>query len=78
MDEMHCSKAVLVSRQGLRVQLCLTHRVVEVEMGAISIRLDEASFQHLSEGLSDAVLHLAAMHQGQLGFERWLQQIKNG
>ena len=78
MDKANCSKAALVSRQGLRVQYCLSHRMVEIDIGAISLRLDAASFYHLSEGLADAQLILEGVGHDQQAFARLMQRIKNG
>lgn len=76
MDEHHCQKIALVQRDGLYVQHCQAHQTVELMIGAVSLRLDLASFQHLTAALTEASLKLEMLEDSHHAFERFMERMR--
>lgn len=57
-----CSKTLLAGDAGCRVTYCRQCRVAEIEVGAVSLRLEDAAFRSLAALLADAVRGLDAIH----------------
>lgn len=72
-----CKKILLSSQAGFRVHYCETHRTVELEIGAMSLRLDEDALEMMSASLTESVSKLHALHATKGSFEAFMRQLKN-
>ncbi len=60
MDEHQgCKKIMLAGNHGCRVSYCETHQVAELEIGALSLRLDIEAFSTLNELLNESMQKIA-------------------
>lgn len=71
-----CKKILLSGQAGFRVHYCETHRTIELEIGAMSLRLDEDALELMSDALSDAVDRLHAVQSSKGSFEAFMRQLK--
>ena len=78
MSEDSRGKKILLAWQGgFRVHYCETHHKIELEIGAMSLRLDEHALEMMSESLSESVSKLHALQATQGSFEAFMRQLKN-
>jgi len=73
----HCNKVVLAGNDGCRVVYCETHMVTEVEIGAISLRLDIEAFSTLNDLLNDASKKLTLLHQAKSVSGDLMNRLRN-
>lgn len=71
-----CKKILLSGQAGFRVHYCETHRTIELEIGAMSLRLDEDALALMSDSLSTSVDRLHALRATRGSFEAFLRQLK--
>jgi hypothetical protein len=60
-----CNRIVLAGCQGCRVLYCEACNVAEVEIGALSLRLEIYAFNSLGEMVKEAGKKLAIMHDAE-------------
>lgn len=71
MKTTPCKRIVLAGMRGCRVSYCEDCRVAEIEVGALSLRLEVQAFGNLTEVLREANEKLEAFLQvDQLAYER--------
>lgn len=56
-----CRRVVLAGENGCRVVFCEACEVAELELGAMSVRLEESSLHQLHETLSQALIKLSVL-----------------
>ncbi len=72
-----CKRILLSGRSGFRVHFCETHRTVELEIGVMSLRLDEDALALLSNTLHESVNNLQALDATRGRFETFMRQLKS-
>jgi hypothetical protein len=70
MSQSSCKRILLAGQEGCRVAYCEDCRVAEIEVGALSLRLEMQAFTNLSEILKEASAKLAAYQAAQSAYER--------
>lgn len=71
MNTTPCKRIVLAGIHGCRVSYCEDCRVAEIEVGALSLRLEVQAFGNLTEVLREANAKLDAFIQADgLAYER--------
>ena len=70
-----CQKILLSDQTGLRVHYCQNHRTIELEIGAISVRLDEDALAMMSEALQVSIGRLHALHASSASFAAFMRQF---
>jgi len=58
----NCKRIVLAGNDGCRVWFCEECKVAEIEVGALSLRLELHAFSSLSELLAEAATKISAMN----------------
>ena len=76
-DRGGCKRVLLSGRSGFRVHFCETHRTIELEIGVMSLRLDEDALVLLSDTLQESVNNLQALDASRGQFEAFMQQLKS-
>lgn len=76
-DRGGCKRVLLSGRSGFRVHFCETHRTIELEIGVMSLRLDEDALVLLSDTLQESVNNLQALDASRGRFEAFMQQLKS-
>ncbi len=71
-----CKRVLLSGQPGLRVLYCEAHHTVELEIGAMSLRLDESALATMSEGLDVAVRRLQDLQSHQGAFDAFMRQLR--
>lgn len=71
-----CKRILLSGQPGLRVHYCEAHHTVELEMGAMSLRLDEAALVMMNEALDVAVCRLQDLQSHQGAFDAFMRQLR--
>lgn len=71
-----CRKILLSGQTGFRVHYCETHGTVELEVGAMSLRLDEDALEIMRDSLSESVSKLHALQAGRGSFDAFMRQLK--
>jgi hypothetical protein len=71
-----CKKILLSGQAGFRVHYCEAHGTVELEIGAMSLRLDEDALELMSDSLSESVSKLHALRATKGSFEAFMRQLK--
>lgn len=72
-----CKKILLSGQAGFRVHYCETHGTVELEVGAMSLRLDEDALEIMSDSLSESVSKLHVLQASKGSFDAFMRQLKN-
>ena len=72
-----CNKVVLARNEGCRVIFCERHQVAEVEIGAISLRLDIEALNTLNELLMDATQNIATLQNVKIQHQQLMHKIKH-
>jgi Zn finger protein HypA/HybF involved in hydrogenase expression len=72
-----CKKILLSGQAGFRVHYCETHHTVELEIGAMSLRLDEDALEMMSDSLAESVSKLHVLQATKGSFEAFMRQLKN-
>ncbi|WP_379032011.1 hypothetical protein [Methylophilus flavus] len=72
-----CKKILLSGQAGFRVHYCESHGTVELEIGAMSLRLDEDALEMMSDSLAESVSKLQALQATKGSFEAFMRQLKN-
>ncbi|MEZ0288554.1 MAG: hypothetical protein ACAH05_06260 [Methylophilus sp.] len=72
-----CKKILLSGQAGFRVHYCESHGTVELEIGAMSLRLDEDALEMMSDSLAESVSKLQALRATKGSFEAFMRQLKN-
>lgn len=70
MNTSPCKRIVLAGTEGCRVSYCEDCHVAEIEIGAISLRLEVHAFSNLSQMLQEAQARLAAFNAARSAYER--------
>lgn len=70
MNTNPCKRILLAGVDGCRVSYCEDCHVAEVEVGALSLRLEAHAFANLSEIMQEASAKLAAFHAAKSAYER--------
>jgi hypothetical protein len=70
MNQSPCKRIVLAGQEGCRVSYCEDCRVAEIEVGALSLRLEMNAFSNLSDILREASAKLAVYQAAELAYER--------
>ncbi|MEY3747166.1 MAG: hypothetical protein RL194_625 [Pseudomonadota bacterium] len=60
-----CEKIQVANAHGCRIYYCQTHQVAELEIGAISIRLDIEAYAALSGVMQQSHARIAVLNQTQ-------------
>lgn len=72
-----CKRILLSGRSGFRVHFCETHRTIELEVGVVSLRLDEDALALLSDTLRESVNNLHTLDGTRRQFETFMRQLKS-
>lgn len=72
---MMCKRILLSGQSGFRVHYCETHRTIELEIGAMSLRLDEDALAVMSDALSESLSKLQALQASQGSFRAFMRQL---
>ncbi|CAG0992830.1 hypothetical protein MTYP_02376 [Methylophilaceae bacterium] len=70
MNTTPCKRIVLSGSDGCRVSYCEDCRVAEIEVGALSLRLEVHAFNTLADVLQEAAAKLAAFNAARADYER--------
>lgn len=70
-----CKKIMLSGQAGFRVHYCEMHRNIELEIGSISLRLDEHALMLMSDVLDESVTNLQALHATRASFQAFMRQF---
>lgn len=70
-----CQKILLSDQTGFRVHYCQNHRTIELEIGAMRLRLDEAALAMMSDALQLSVKRLQALHASSASFAAFMRQF---
>lgn len=76
-DHRGCKKILLSGQSAFKVYFCETHRTVELEVGVMSLRLDEEALVVLSNSLRLAVTNLQAVDASRDSFDAFMRQLKS-
>ncbi|MDX1916129.1 MAG: hypothetical protein SFU55_11140 [Methylophilus sp.] len=63
MEHLPCEKVLLADSLGIKLQYCKKCEVVELELGAVSIRLSPDSIQRIANIMMKASLKLDKANQ---------------
>jgi hypothetical protein len=69
MNTSPCKRIVLAGTEGCRVSYCEDCHVAEIEIGAVSMRLEVHAFSNLSQMLQEAQARLAALNAARSAYE---------
>lgn len=72
-----CNKVLLAGNEGCRVTYCQTHQATELEIGAISIRLDVEAFSTLNALINEAMAKIQTLHASQHAYSTLMQKLTN-
>ncbi|MCB5191697.1 hypothetical protein LG198_13240 [Methylobacillus arboreus] len=72
----NCRRVVLAGGDGCRVLYCEECNVAEVEVGALSLRLEEHAFNSLAEMIQEAAARLA-IYSANKSHSQFTTSIKN-
>ncbi len=72
-----CKKVMLAGNDGCRVMYCETHQVAELEIGALSLRLDIEAFNTLNELLIDATQKIDLLQHVKIQQQQLMLRIKH-
>lgn len=72
-----CKRILLSGSSGFRVHFCESHRTIELEIGVMSLRLDEDALGLLSESLRESLRNLQALDASRGQFETFMRQLKS-
>lgn len=61
MKARPCKRMILAGTEGCRVTYCEDCRVAEIEIGAVSMRLEMQAFSNLNQMLQEAQARLAVL-----------------
>jgi len=70
-----CKKILLSGQAGFRVHYCESHRTIELELGAMSLRLDEDALLLMRDALDSSVTKLEALHATRGSFRAFMRQL---
>ncbi|MDP8567395.1 hypothetical protein [Methylophilus aquaticus] len=76
-DRGGCKRILLSGHSGFRVHFCETHRTIELEIGVMSLRLDEDALALLSQTLQESVRNLQGLDNSDERFEAFMRQLKS-
>lgn len=77
MAHQPCNKILLAGNDGCRVAFCQTHQVAELEIGAVSLRLDVDNFATLNNLINEAMEKIHTVHAAQDAYDALLQKLNN-
>ncbi len=69
MNARPCKRFILAGAEGCRVTYCEDCRVTEIEIGAVSLRLEMQAFTSLSQMLQEAQSKLTALDAARSTFQ---------
>ncbi|SNR76194.1 hypothetical protein SAMN05192560_0944 [Methylobacillus rhizosphaerae] len=72
----NCKRVVLAGGEGCRVLYCEECNVAEVEVGALSLRLEAHAFNSLAEMMQEAAARLA-IHYANNSHSQFTASVKN-
>lgn len=72
----NCRRVVLAGGEGCRVLYCEECNVAEVEVGALSLRLEAHAFNSLAEMMQEAAARLA-IHCANKSHSQFTTSVKN-
>lgn len=70
-----CEKIQVASAYGCRIHYCQTHQVAELEIGAISIRLDIEAYSALSGVMQQSHARIAVLNQTQIVHDELFRRL---
>lgn len=70
-----CHRILLSGTSGFRVHYCQAHQTVELEIGAMSLRLEEEALLLLGDSLQSAIRQLQAIQASRQSFEDFMRQF---
>lgn len=71
-----CKKSIIAKDQYCKVVYCKTHQVAEIDIGSISIRLDNDYLFRLKDLLTDACIHLNYTQSAEIIQNTLISRIK--
>lgn len=77
MDNMECKKVMIAIQQNARVMYCEAHNVAELEIGAVSLRLDIESFAMVSDCIADAIARLNVIQEAKRQNEALIKRLRS-
>ncbi|MDR5170954.1 hypothetical protein IHQ56_03885 [Methylobacillus flagellatus] len=72
----NCRRVVLAGAEGCRVLYCEECNVMEIEVGALSLRLEDHAFNSLAEMIQEAATRLA-IYSANKSHSQFTASIKN-
>ncbi len=72
-----CNKVVLARNEGCRVMFCESHQVAELEIGALSLRLDIEAFSTLNELLMEATQKIALLQNVKIQHQQLMHKMQH-
>ena len=75
-DEINCNKSIIANHSGLKIVYCETHKIAELILGGISLRLDLDNLQNLKELLNMAYQNLHLISGSQNAYEELMSRLK--
>jgi hypothetical protein len=69
MNARSCKRVILAGAEGCRVTYCEDCRVAEVEIGAVSLRLEMQAFSSLSQMIQEAQSRLRVLDAAGSAFQ---------
>lgn len=77
MDNMECKKILIAMQHNARVMYCEAHNVAELEIGAVSLRLDVESFAMLGDCMAEAIAKLAVVQEAKRQHEALIKRLRS-
>ena len=76
-DEHNCNRTVIADHSGFKVVYCETHKIAELIIGGISLRLDLENFNNLNDLLNIAHRNLNIIIGSHTAYNALLIKLKN-
>lgn len=74
-EKTMCKKFLLSGQTGFRVHYCETHRTIELEIGAMSLRMDEDALEMIRDSLNESIGKMRTLQSGHGSFQAFMRQL---
>ncbi|HSH96847.1 MAG: hypothetical protein ACAH07_09675 [Methylophilaceae bacterium] len=75
-SEKACDRILLAGNEGCRVLYCESCNVAELEIGALSLRLEVNAFQSLHELICESLQKISMVQQAKITQEQLISQLR--
>jgi hypothetical protein len=74
---LRCIKIPLAGNDGCRISYCETHQIAELEIGALSLRLDIEAFTTLSDLINEANDKITKIQASKQSLNAFMSKLKD-